>query len=104
VRITIGHQKSVPQAIEVADRAVDQVFKGFPMGCVEVVGQQKEWSGPVMTFGFTAQLGFVKYPMRGTVEVTDRQWIVDVDLMILGRLLPEKAHRLIETRWRALLS
>ena len=104
MRITIGHEKSVPQAIEVADRAVDQVFRGLPIGCLEIVGQQKEWSGPVMTFGLTAKLGFVKYPMRGTVEVTHSQWIVDVDLMILERLLPEKTHRLIETRWRALLS
>jgi hypothetical protein len=103
MRITIGHEKSVPQAIEVADRAVDQVFKGLPMGCVQIVGQQKEWSGPVMTFGLTARLGFVKYPMRGTVEVTDKQWIVDVDLMMFGKLLPDKTHRLIEARWRALL-
>jgi hypothetical protein len=104
MRITIAHQRSVPKAIEAADQAVDQVFKGFPMGCLEIVGQQKEWSGPVMTFGFTAKVGFVKYPMRGTVEVTDRQWIIDVDLMILGRLLPHKTHRAIEARWRALLS
>jgi hypothetical protein len=104
MRITIGHEKSVPQAIEVADRAVDQVFKGLPMGCVEIVGQQKEWSGPVMTFGLTARLGFVKYPMRGTVEVTDKQWIVDVDLMMFGKLLPNRAERLIEARWRGLLS
>jgi hypothetical protein len=104
MRITIGHEKSVPQAIEVADRAVDQVFKGLPVGCVEIVGQQKEWSGPVMTFGLTARLGFVKYPMRGTVEVTDKQWIVDVDLMMFGRLLPNRAERLIEARWRGLLS
>ena len=104
MRITIGHQKSVPQAIEEADRAADQVFKGFPTGCLEIVGQQKEWNGPVMTFGFTAKLGFVKYPLRGTVEVTDRQWIVDLDLMILGRLLPDKTHRAIEARWRALLT
>jgi len=48
MRITIGHEKSVPQAIEVADRAVDQVFRGLPIGCLEIVGQQKEWSGPVM--------------------------------------------------------
>ena len=104
MRIAIGHEKSVPQAIEVADRAVDQVFKGLPVGCVEIVGQQKEWSGPVMTFGLTARLGFVKYPMRGTVEVTDKQWIVDVDLMMFGKLLPDKTHRAIEARWRALLS
>ena len=104
MRIAIGHEKSVPQAIEVADRAVDQVFKGLPMGCVEIVGQQKEWCGPVMTFGLTARLGFVKYPLRGTVEVTDKQWIVDVDLMMFGRLLPNRAERLIEARWRGLLS
>ena len=104
MRIAIGHEKSVPQAIEVADRAVDQVFKGLPMGRVEIVGQQKEWNGPVMTFGLTARLGFVKYPMRGTVEVTDKQWIVDVDLMMFGKLLPDKTHRAIEARWRALLS
>ena len=104
MRITIGHQKSVPQAIEVADRAADQVFKGFPMGCVEIVGQQKEWCGPVMTFGLTARLGFVKYPLRGTVEVTDKQWIVDIDLMMFGKLLPNRAERLIEARWRGLLS
>src|SRR5215471_7349206 len=104
MRITLGHEKSVPQAIEVADRAVDQVFRGLPMGCVEIVGQQKEWSGAVMTFGLTAKLGFVKYPMRGTVEVTDSQWIVDVDLMMFGKLLPNRAERLIEARWRGLMS
>jgi hypothetical protein len=104
MRITIGHQKSVPQAIEVADRAADDVFRGFPMGLLEIVGQQKEWSGPVMRFGFTAKMGFMKYPVCGTVEVTDKEWIVDVDLMILGRLLPDKTHRAIEARWRALLT
>jgi hypothetical protein len=104
VRITIGHQKSVVQAIEAADQAVDQVFKGLPMGCVEIVGQQKEWTGPVMTFGLTAKLGLLKYPLRGTVEVTNRQWIVDVDLLMFGKLLPNRAERLIEARWRGLLS
>jgi hypothetical protein len=104
MHITIAHKKNVPQAIEVADRAVDEVFKGLPLGCVEIVGQQKQWIGAVMTFGLTAKLGFIKYPVRGTVEVTDRQWIVDVDLMMFGRLLPNKAQQLIETRWRGLLS
>ena len=48
--------------------AVDEVFKGLPGGPVEIVEQQKRWIGTVMTFGLTAKLGFVKYPMRGTVE------------------------------------
>ena len=104
MRITIGHQRTVAQAIEVADRAVDQVFKGLPMGCVEIVGQQKEWLGSLMTFGLTAKLGLLKYPLRGTVEVTERQWIVDLDLMLFGHLLPNRAEQLIEARWRGLLS
>ena len=57
-----------------------------------------------MTFGLTAKMGFVKYPVRGTVEVTERQYIVDVDLMTFGRLLPNKAQKVIEARWRGLLS
>lgn len=42
-----------------------------------------------MTFHLTAKVGPLRYPFRGTVEVTDRQCIVDVDLMTFGRLLPK---------------
>jgi len=104
MRITITHKQTVQQAIEISDRAVDEVFKGLPLGPVEIVEQQKRWFGAVMSFSFTAKMGFVKYPVRGTVEVTEGQYIVDVDLMMFGRLLPSKAHKVIEARWRALLT
>jgi hypothetical protein len=104
MRITIAHKKTVQEAIEMADRAVDEVFKGLPGRPVEIVEQQKRWLGAVMTFGLTAKLGFVKYPMRGTVEVTEQQYIVEVDLMTFGRLLPKKAQQVIEARWRRLLT
>ena len=104
MRITITHKQTVQQAIEMTDRAVDEVFKGLPGGPMEIVEQQKRWIGTVMSFGLTAKMGFVKYPVRGTVEVTERQYIVDVDLMTFARLLPNKAHKVIEARWRALLS
>ena len=104
MRIGIAHNKTVAQVMESADQAVDQVFKGLPVGPVEIVQQQKQWSGAVMTFHLTAKVGPLKYPFRGTVEVTDRQCILDVDLMSLGRLLPKRAQDLIEARWRGLLT
>jgi len=104
MRIAITHNKTVAQVIESADQAVDQVFKGLPLGPVEFVEQQKHWSGGVMTFHLTAKVGPLKYPLRGTVEVTERQCIVDVDLMAFGRLLPNKTQELIEARWRGLLT
>ena len=104
MHISIAHNKTVAQVIESADQAVDQVFKGLPLGAVEIVEQQKHWSGSVMTFHLTAKVGPLKYPVRGTVEVTERQCIVDVDLMTFGRLLPNKAQELIEARWRGLIA
>lgn len=104
MRITIDHNKPVGHVMESADQAVDQIFKGFPLGPVEIVERQKHWSGGVMTFHLTARMGPLKYPVRGTVEVTERQCIVDVDLMAFGRLLPNKAQELIEARWRRLIT
>jgi len=104
MRVSVTHNKAVAQAIESADQAVDQVFKGLPLGPVEIVEQQKQWNGRVMTFQMTAKMGPFKYPIRGTVEVTDQQCIIDIDLMTLGRLLPNKAQEVIAARWRGLLT
>ena len=70
MRISIAHNKTVGQVIESADQAVDQVFKGLPLGPVEIIERQKHWSGGVMTFHLTAKMGPFKYPLRGSVEVT----------------------------------
>ena len=104
MRVAIAHNKTVAQVIESADQAVDQVFKGLPLGPVEIVEQQKHWNGRVMTFHLTAKVGPFKYPIRGTVEVTEWQCIVDIDLMTLGKVLPKKAQKLIEARWRDLIT
>ena len=50
MHIAITHNKPVAQVMESADEAVDQVFKGLPLGPVEIVEQQKHWNGGVMTF------------------------------------------------------
>lgn len=104
MHITIAHEKTVPQVMALADRAVDEVFNGLPIGPVEIVERQKKWTGTTMTFGLTAKLGFLRCPVVGTVEVTGRECIVDVNLVGFGRILPNNAQQLIETRWRGLLS
>ena len=93
MHITITHKQTVQQAIETSDRAVDEIFKGSPGVPVEIVEQQKRWFGAVMSFSFTAKMGFVKYPVRGTVEVTQGQYIINVDLMSLGGYCPARHIR-----------
>ena len=38
-------------------------------------------------------MGFVSTPIKGTIEVTDNELIVDADLGLLNRLLPEETVR-----------
>lgn len=105
MHITIAHRKTVAEAIEVADRSVDEVFGGLPHTPIKIVEQKKKWVGPVMEFSLTARLGFLNYPIRGRVEVTDSRFVIDVELGLLGKLLPEgKAGKSIETRVRGLLN
>ena len=104
--ITIAHKKTVAQAMHVADRSIDQLFKSSLLNTpIQIVEQRKKWAGQVMEFGLTAKLGLLKYPIHGTVEVTDSQFAIDVELGLFGKFLPEgKARESIETGVRGLLS
>jgi len=81
------------------------VFQGLAMPPLTIVNAQKSWNGSVMTFTLTAQLGFLRNPISGTVEVTDRDVIIDADLGLLNRFVSqEKVHDAIESRVRGLLT
>ena len=50
-------------------------------------------------------MGLFSTPIKGTVEVTDRDLIVDADLGLLNRLLPEKTiQEVIGGRIKGLLN
>ena len=105
MHITIAHKKTVQQAIKAVDQAVVEVIKGLAAGPLEIVDERKQWNGPVMTFSLTAKMIFIRYPVHGSVEVTDRQIIVDVDLGMFDKLFPcGKTERSFETRIRGLLT
>ena len=93
MRITIAHNSSKAEMIASVDRSFDEMLQekaGLP---VRLVVKQKSWQGPILSFALSAKMGLLSTPIKGTVEVTERDLIVDADLGILKNILPEKAVR-----------
>jgi len=105
MRITISHSKGQQQMMQTVDRAFDDVFRGVVPGPLTISDQQKTWAGSVMRFSLIARMGFIKNPISGTVEVTERDITIDADLGMLGNLIPAREVRSnLETRLRKLLT
>jgi hypothetical protein len=93
MRVIIPHNGAKQGVKSSVDRSIVQVFTGFNLGPIEFINQRKEWSGDTMTFSLTAKLGFLQTPIRGLAVVNDSEVILDVDLGLLGRLIPEEAAK-----------
>lgn len=72
------------------EQSVGQLFSGFNLGVIEFTDQRKEWSGDTLKFSLTANLGFLRTPLVGWALVTDTAVTLDVDLGLLGKLIPEQ--------------
>jgi hypothetical protein len=95
MRITISHNRSKAEIIESIDRSFNDVFQGVAELPVRLVVQQKSWQGSTLSFSLSAKLGLLSTPIKGTVEVTDHDLTLDVDLGLLNRLVSEKAARAV---------
>ena len=105
MRITIEHKRSKTEVIESIDRSFDRMFQGVSGLLVRLVVEQKSWQGSVLTFTLSAKVGGLSTPIKGTVEVTDHDVIVDADLGMLSRFVPEDAaQELIGKRMKGLLN
>jgi hypothetical protein len=103
MRISVSHGRTKQEVVEEVDRSFTGLFQGADLP-VKLVDQQKSWNGSTMTFSLTAKMGFFSTPIKGTVEVTDRDIIVDADLGMLERMIPqEKAQEVLTSRVRGLL-
>ena len=50
-------------------------------------------------------MGLIRNPIKGTIEVTDRDVIIDADLGMFNRLISEdKVRATVESRVRGLLT
>ena len=104
MRITIAHKKPKQEVIDSIDRGFDDVFRmeGLP---VKLALEQKSWQGSTMTFALNAKIGFMSSPIKGTIDVTDRDVTIDADLGMFERFISEdKAKEVLSTRFKGLLN
>jgi hypothetical protein len=104
MRITISHDRTKTEVIASVDRSFNEMFQGAAGLPVRLVVERKSWQGSVLSFALTARMGLVSTPIKGTVEVTDHDLTLDVDLGLLNRLVSEKtAREVIGNRIKGLL-
>jgi hypothetical protein len=104
MRITIAHKKPKQEVVDSIDRGFDDVFKmdGLP---VKLVLEQKSWQGSTMTFALSAKMGFMSSPIKGTIDVTDRDVTIDADLGMFERFVSEdKVRGALATKFKGLLT
>jgi hypothetical protein len=106
MRVTIAHTRTKAEIIQAIDRSFNDAFQGAAAGLpVQIVVDQKSWTGSILTFALKAKMGFVSTPIKGTVEVTDHDVIVDADLGMLNRFISEdKIKDLLGSRVKKLLN
>lgn len=106
MRITVSHNKNPEEIKRNVDRSFDDVFKGLPLGPIQITDEQRTWNGQTMTFSFNAKAAFMAIPIKGWVLVEQKQLTIDVDLpAFLQNMIPEeKMKAAVEGRVRGLLT
>lgn len=105
MRITISHNKTQQEVMQITDKAVDDVFRGVGGGMVHLSDTEKHWEGNKMDFSLTARAGFLHAPIRGFVLVTDKDVTIDADLGMFEKFInQQQAKNAIETRVKGLLT
>jgi len=104
VRISVSHNRTKEEVVQTVDRTFNDLFKEAGALPVKVTVEHRSWQGSTMTFALSAKMGIISTPIKGTVEVTDRDIIVHADLGILGKFVNEKsAQQLLGSRIKGLL-
>jgi hypothetical protein len=104
MRITISHNRSKKEVMQTVDRSFNELFQAGGTLPVRLVVEQRNWQGSTLSFSLAAKMGLISTPVKGTIEVTDRDITIDVDLGILERLVPAKTvHEVISSRIKGLL-
>lgn len=106
MRVSISHNKTKEQAMQIVDKSFMDFFGGLPGGALQIADQKKSWNGSTLDFSFVAKMAFFKVPITGTAEVTDHDVIVNVDLpAFLTNMIPEAKLRTgIENNVKGLLN
>ncbi|HEY3939247.1 MAG TPA: hypothetical protein VGL97_17580 [Bryobacteraceae bacterium] len=105
MRITVSHNKRKEDVIQSVDRFFDEIFQSVGLVPLQIVNEQRSWAGPTLTFSFTAKMGVLSTPVKGTVEVSDKDVTIDADLGLLEKLIGGTRRRTsLENKIRGLLT
>lgn len=88
MRITVSHTRPKEEVMKAIDRSFDDLFRNIGMVPLQFVDERRNWQGSMLNFSISAKMGLVSTPIRGTIEVTDRDVIIEVNLGLLDRLIP----------------
>ena len=104
MRITVSHNRPKEEIRRSIDSSFDDFFKGVGFVPIQIANEQRQWQGNTLHFSFNAKAGILSTPIKGFVEVTDRDVTIDADLGLLEKLLPAKQTReALESRVKGLL-
>jgi len=103
MRVSVSHTKPKEEVIRAVDRSFDDLFRGSVGIPLKIENERRSWNGSRMTFSFDARAGILSAPIKGTVDVTERDLIIEADLGLLERLLGGGARQTIESRVKGLL-
>jgi hypothetical protein len=105
MRVTVSHNRRKEEIMRSVDRSFDDLFKGLGTVPIQIVNESRKWTGSRMDFSFEGKMGMVRTPIKGFVDVTDKDVTVDADLGWLERLFPVKqAQAALEGRVKGLLA
>ncbi|MFL6354520.1 MAG: hypothetical protein ACJ74Z_22090 [Bryobacteraceae bacterium] len=101
----MSHTKSKEEVMHAVDRSFDDLFRGIGALPLQFVSEQRSWQGSTLSFAISAKMGIISTPIKGTIEVTEKELTIDVDLGLLERLIPQaKAREAVSSRIRGLLT
>jgi len=105
VRITVSHDRPTEEVKRAVDRSFDDVLKAILILPIHLIQEHRAWQGNTLTFSLVAKKGLLSTPVKGTVEITDRDITFDVVLGFLERLIsPTKAREVLTNRVKRLLN
>lgn len=91
--------------MRIVDQSATDLFT-MPMGAAQILDPQKQWNGDTMHFSFVGKQSIFKASISGSVEVNEKDLVIDLVLPgFLKNLVPEAQVRsALEGKVRGLLA